>query len=104
MGSRPFVAYPIAALGTVALATAVLRWLGVVSPTTVALTYLLVVLFTASFTTLAVAVGTSIAQHPGRVRAHRTLLRAIWGPNAVSQPLASLPARTGGTTRSATTR
>ena len=27
-----------------------------------------------------------LAQHPGRVLTHRTLLRAIWGPNAVDQP------------------
>ena len=26
------------------------------------------------------------AQHPGRVLTHRTVLRAIWGPNAVDQP------------------
>ncbi len=26
------------------------------------------------------------AQHPGRVLTHRTVLRAIWGPNAVNQP------------------
>lgn len=25
-------------------------------------------------------------QHPGRVLTHRTVLRAIWGPNAVNQP------------------
>jgi two-component system sensor histidine kinase KdpD len=59
--SRFFVAYQLAALVAVAVATASLRWLGVVSPTTVALTYLLVVLFAASSTTLAVAVGTSVA-------------------------------------------
>ena len=29
---------------------------------------------------------TFLAQHPGRVLTHRTILRAIWGPNAVSQP------------------
>jgi two-component system KDP operon response regulator KdpE len=27
-----------------------------------------------------------LAQHPGRVLTHRTLLRAIWGPHAVEQP------------------
>ena len=27
-----------------------------------------------------------LAQHPGRVLTHRTVLRAIWGPNAVDQP------------------
>lgn len=27
-----------------------------------------------------------LAQHPGRVLTHRTVLRAIWGPNAVNQP------------------
>jgi two-component system KDP operon response regulator KdpE len=27
-----------------------------------------------------------LAQHPGRVLTHRTILRAIWGPNAVDQP------------------
>jgi two-component system KDP operon response regulator KdpE len=27
-----------------------------------------------------------LVQHPGRVLTHRTLLRAIWGPNAVTQP------------------
>jgi two-component system KDP operon response regulator KdpE len=26
------------------------------------------------------------AQHPGRVLTHRTLLKTIWGPNAVGQP------------------
>jgi two-component system KDP operon response regulator KdpE len=26
------------------------------------------------------------AQHPGRVLTHRTILKAIWGPNAVGQP------------------
>jgi two-component system, OmpR family, KDP operon response regulator KdpE len=29
---------------------------------------------------------TFLAQHPGRVLTHRTILRAIWGPNAVDQP------------------
>lgn len=27
-----------------------------------------------------------LAQHPGRVLTHRTVLRAIWGPNAINQP------------------
>jgi two-component system KDP operon response regulator KdpE len=27
-----------------------------------------------------------LAQHPGRVLTHRTILTAIWGPNAVDQP------------------
>lgn len=27
-----------------------------------------------------------LAQHPGRVLTHRTILKAIWGPNAVDQP------------------
>jgi len=27
-----------------------------------------------------------LAQHPGRVLTHRTLLRAIWGPHSVDQP------------------
>lgn len=27
-----------------------------------------------------------LAHHPGRVLTHRTVLRAIWGPNAVNQP------------------
>jgi two-component system KDP operon response regulator KdpE len=29
---------------------------------------------------------TFLAQHPGRVLTHRTILKAIWGPNAVNQP------------------
>jgi two-component system, OmpR family, KDP operon response regulator KdpE len=29
---------------------------------------------------------TFMAQHPGRVLTHRTILRAIWGPHAVDQP------------------
>ena len=29
---------------------------------------------------------TYLAQHAGRVLTHRTILRAIWGPNAVDQP------------------
>jgi two-component system, OmpR family, KDP operon response regulator KdpE len=29
---------------------------------------------------------TFLAQHPGRVLTHRTILMAIWGPNAVDQP------------------
>jgi len=29
---------------------------------------------------------TLMAQHPGRVLTHRTLLKAIWGPHAVDQP------------------
>jgi two-component system KDP operon response regulator KdpE len=29
---------------------------------------------------------TFMAQHPGRVLTHRTILKAIWGPNAVDQP------------------
>jgi two-component system, OmpR family, KDP operon response regulator KdpE len=29
---------------------------------------------------------TYFAQHPGRVLTHRTILKAIWGPNAVDQP------------------
>ena len=29
---------------------------------------------------------TYLAQHPGRVMTHRTILKAIWGPNAVDQP------------------
>ena len=27
-----------------------------------------------------------LAQHPGRVLTHRTILKTIWGPNAVDQP------------------
>jgi two-component system KDP operon response regulator KdpE len=27
-----------------------------------------------------------LAQHPGRVLTHRTILKAVWGPNAVDQP------------------
>jgi two-component system, OmpR family, KDP operon response regulator KdpE len=29
---------------------------------------------------------TFLAQYPGRVLTHRTILKAIWGPNAVDQP------------------
>jgi two-component system KDP operon response regulator KdpE len=29
---------------------------------------------------------TFLAQHPGRVLTHRTILKAIWGPSAVDQP------------------
>ena len=29
---------------------------------------------------------TYLAQHPGRVLTHRTILKAIWGPNAMNQP------------------
>jgi two-component system, OmpR family, KDP operon response regulator KdpE len=29
---------------------------------------------------------TFLAHHPGRVLTHRTILKAIWGPNAVDQP------------------
>jgi two-component system, OmpR family, KDP operon response regulator KdpE len=29
---------------------------------------------------------TFLAQHPGRVLTHRTILKAVWGPNAVDQP------------------
>ena len=29
---------------------------------------------------------TYLAQHPGRVLTHRTIIKAIWGPNAVDQP------------------
>ena len=29
---------------------------------------------------------TYLAQHPGRVLTHRTILKAIWGPNALDQP------------------
>lgn len=29
---------------------------------------------------------TFLAAHPGRVLTHRTILRAVWGPNAVDQP------------------
>ncbi len=29
---------------------------------------------------------TYLAQHPGRVLTHRTILKAIWGPNSVDQP------------------
>jgi two-component system KDP operon response regulator KdpE len=29
---------------------------------------------------------TFLAQHPGRVLTHRTILKAIWGPNSVDQP------------------
>jgi two-component system KDP operon response regulator KdpE len=29
---------------------------------------------------------TFLAQHPGRVLTHRTILKKIWGPNAVDQP------------------
>jgi two-component system sensor histidine kinase KdpD len=47
-------------LGAVAAATALLRGLEVSTPTTVALAYLLVVLFVASSSTLAIAVGTSV--------------------------------------------
>jgi K+-sensing histidine kinase KdpD len=51
----------VVSLGAIAAATAALRGTGAVSPTTVALTYLLVVLFVASSTSLVVAVGTSVA-------------------------------------------
>jgi len=27
-----------------------------------------------------------LAQHPGRVLTHRTLLKSVWGPHAVDQP------------------
>jgi two-component system KDP operon response regulator KdpE len=27
-----------------------------------------------------------LARHPGRVLTHRTILKAVWGPNAVEQP------------------
>lgn len=60
MLSRLLVARSVIALGAVVAATAGLRALGVASPTTVALTYLLVVLFVASGTTLAIAVGTAL--------------------------------------------
>ena len=29
---------------------------------------------------------TFLAQHPGRVLTHRTIMKAIWGPHAVDQP------------------
>jgi two-component system KDP operon response regulator KdpE len=29
---------------------------------------------------------TYLAQHPGRVLTHRTILKAIWGPHAIDQP------------------
>jgi two-component system, OmpR family, KDP operon response regulator KdpE len=29
---------------------------------------------------------TFLAQHPGRVLTHRTILKAVWGPNAADQP------------------
>lgn len=29
---------------------------------------------------------TFLAQHPGRVLTHRTILKAIWGPNSLDQP------------------
>jgi two-component system, OmpR family, KDP operon response regulator KdpE len=29
---------------------------------------------------------TFLAQHPGRVLTHRTILKAVWGPNVVDQP------------------
>ena len=29
---------------------------------------------------------TFLAQHPGRVLTHRTILKALWGPHAVNQP------------------
>ncbi len=29
---------------------------------------------------------TFLAQHPGRVLTHRTIIKAIWGPNAMDQP------------------
>ncbi len=55
------VALSLASLAAVGAATLLLRALGVGSSTTVALTYLLLVLFAASFATLAVAVVTSVA-------------------------------------------
>ena len=58
---RTVVAHLGASLAAVALATAVLHEFGAVFPTTVALTYLLVVLFAASSTSLTVAVATSLA-------------------------------------------
>jgi two-component system sensor histidine kinase KdpD len=51
----------ILSAGALALATLALRGLGVASPTTVALTYLLVVLFASSSSPLAVAVAISLA-------------------------------------------
>jgi len=57
--SGRIVLHVVLSLGAVAAATALLRGLAVSTPTTVALTYLLVVLFVASWSTLAVAVATS---------------------------------------------
>ena len=50
----------VVSLGAVVVVTTSLRVLGVTAPTTVALTYLLVVLFVASFFPLAIAVATSV--------------------------------------------
>ena len=56
------LALPIlVSLGAVTAATTVLRGLGAASPTTVALSYLLIVLFVAAWTTLPVAVATAVA-------------------------------------------
>lgn len=60
MGRLSVALHAGSSVAAVGLATAVLRVLGVGSPTTVALTYLLVVLFVASATTLPVAVVTSL--------------------------------------------
>src|SRR5436190_1428633 len=57
---RSLVIRSALALGAVIAATAALHALGVGSATTVALTYLLVVLFVASSTPPAVAVGTAV--------------------------------------------
>ncbi len=51
----------LVSLGAVAAATMGLRALGAQSPTTVALAYLLIVLFVASWTTLAAAIATAVA-------------------------------------------
>jgi len=48
-----------AAVAAVALATAVYRWLGIANPTTVALSYLLIVLIVAAMSRLRIAVATS---------------------------------------------
>ena len=51
--------HALAAAGGVALVTATYRWVSVANPTTVALTYLLVVLIAAAVSRLSVAVATS---------------------------------------------
>ena len=79
----PDVARGAAGVLAVAGVTVVyVKWLHVSNAAIVSTTFLLIVLLVAATSRLSTAAVTSVAA----MLTHRTVLKAIWGPNAVEQP------------------